>query len=100
MIVCGSSLDQVKANVDACADERPLPQVRLRKSIIRLLYTTHEHGGKEAQPFSATRACNVYSRARQPFDWDAIGIKWGRGRTGLWLEVLSSFFIEFYGLWF
>lgn len=28
MIVCGSSLDQVKANVDACADERPLPQVR------------------------------------------------------------------------
>ncbi len=27
MIVCGSSLDQVKANVDACADDRPLPQV-------------------------------------------------------------------------
>lgn len=27
VIVCGSSLDQVKTNVDACADERPLPQV-------------------------------------------------------------------------
>eukprot|EP00903_Cladosiphon_okamuranus_P012448 g11659.t1 len=26
VIVCGSSLDQVKTNVDACADGRPLPQ--------------------------------------------------------------------------
>lgn len=31
MIVCGSNLDQVKANVDACADERPLPQVGRRE---------------------------------------------------------------------
>lgn len=30
VVICGSTLDQVKANVDACADERHLPQVRTR----------------------------------------------------------------------
>lgn len=34
VIVCGSSVEQVKANVDACADDTPLPQVRGRYSII------------------------------------------------------------------
>lgn len=27
VIVCGSSVEQVKANVDACADDTPLPEV-------------------------------------------------------------------------
>lgn len=27
VIVCGTTVDQVKANVDACADDTPLPQV-------------------------------------------------------------------------
>lgn len=30
VIVCGSTVDQVKANVDACADNTPLPQVGWR----------------------------------------------------------------------
>ena len=28
VIICGSSVGQVKSNVDACKDETPLPKVR------------------------------------------------------------------------
>lgn len=31
VIICGSSVGQVKANVDACSDESPLPKVGSRR---------------------------------------------------------------------
>ena len=38
VIICGSSVSQVKANVDACRDETPLPKVNIPYD---LQYVTH-----------------------------------------------------------